>query len=362
MKAIFKTLSTVVGVPTFLAIFYFGLFASDVYVSEAKFSVRSSQGSTSLGGLGALLSTTVATGGAQDSQVIAEYTESHDMLDRLSRTLDVGAHYSDTDVDVLSRLGRDATRDEVLDFYREHVDIRRDLSSDVITLRVKAFSADMARALGRRIIDINERLVNELSGRMEADALDSARTEIERAVERVRTTAQDINRFQAANDSVSLQDESAALFARVAALESRLTETRAELGEKLAFMREDTADVVALKNRVTALERQLSLEKGRVIGDGDGKLGGLLQDFSPLMLEREIAQQQYASALAGFEAARADAARQKQYLITIVEPSLPDAAQEPHRLNKVLTVMIFSFLTYLIGGLLWSALKDHIGH
>ena len=41
-------------VPTFCAILYFGFFASDVYVSEAKFVVRSPEKS-STSGLGVLL-------------------------------------------------------------------------------------------------------------------------------------------------------------------------------------------------------------------------------------------------------------------------------------------------------------------
>jgi capsular polysaccharide transport system permease protein len=85
-------------------------------------------------------------------------------------------------------------------------------------------------------------------------------------------------------------------------------------------------------------------------------------NYQPLLLEQEIAQQGYASSLASFEAARIDAQRKKQYLITFIEPNLPDAATEPRRLIKIVTVMVYSFLAYLIFGLLWSALKDHMGH
>ena len=52
----------------------------------------------------------------------------------------------------------------------------------------------------------------------------------------------------------------------------------------------------------------------------------------------------------------------KQDLITFASPSLPDSSTEARRLIKILTVMIYSFLAYLIFGLLWSALKDHMGH
>ena len=363
MKAILRTLATVVGIPTLFAIAYYGFIASDRYVAEAKFSVRSAKSSVSAGGLGALLSSPAISGGGQDAMVVLDYANSKDMLDELGERIDVDAHYADPEVDLLSRLPDDATQQERLDYFRDRVSVSRDPTSDVMTVRASAFDPETARSIASLVIELNEALVNELSTRMEEDAVSTARSEMERAVQRVRSTAQDINRFQSDNDSMSPADESVALFGRLSAIEAKLSETRAELGERRAYMREDSADVVVLKNRVNALEQQLRLERARVTGGGGepGTLGTLIESFQPLVLEQEIAQQQYASALASFEAARVDAQKKKLYLITFVEPNLPDAPTEPRRVLKIVTVMVFSFLFYLIGGLLWSALKDHIG-
>lgn len=362
MKAILKTMGTIVGIPTLFAILYYGFLASDMYVSEAKVAVRSAKSGISTNGLTALLASPVLSSGGQDSLVVMEYATSLDIVEQLRERVDFIEHYASRDVDFLSRLKRDATSDEVLQYYQERVSIQRDIMSDVLTVKVRAFTPKMAQDIASLIIDLNEQLVNTLSNRMEEDAIRSARSEVDRAVQHLRKTAQDINRFQSANDSVSPKDESIALFGRVSAIESKISETRATLSETMAYMREDSADVVVLKNRINALERQLRLEKGRVTGDGEGDLGSLVEDFQPLILEQEIAQQGYAASLASFEAARIDAQRQKQYLIRFVEPNLPDAASEPRRLIKIITVMVYSFLAYLIFGLLWSALKDHMGH
>lgn len=362
MKNILKTLATIVGVPTLVAAIYFGLIASDMYVSEAKVAVRSAKSGLSTNGLTALLSSPVLSSGGQDSLVVMEYSNSLDIVQKLRDRVDFVSHYSNTDIDYLSRLRADATHDDVLQYYLERVSIQRDVSSDVLTVKVRAFTAEMAQEIASLIIELNEQLVNELSTRMEEDAMASARDEVDRAVTHLRRTAQDINRFQAANDSVSPNDESVALFGRLSVLEARLSETRATLSETLAYMREDSADVVVLQNRIKALQRQLDREKGRVTGSGENNLGSLVENFQPLVLEQEIAQQGYAASLASLEAARIDAQRKKQYLITFIEPSLPDAPTEPRRFIKILTVMVYSFLAYLIFGLLWSALKDHMGH
>ncbi len=115
------------------------------------------------------------------------------------------------------------------------------------------------------------------------------------------------------------------------------------------------------KRRYRAISRQLALEKGRLSGENELEMGGLIETYQPLILDQELARQQYASALSSLELARIEAQRKKQYLVTFIQPSLPDDAVEPHRLNRILTVMVFSFLCYLLGGLMWSALKDHIG-
>lgn len=362
MKAVLRTLATIVGIPTLVAAVYFGLIASDVYVSEAKFSVRSAQGSSSISGLGALLASPSLSSSGQDSTVVVEYSRSFDMLDKLIERVDLIGHYSDTDVDRLSRLPRDADREEILRYFNKHVRIDNDSTSDVMTVQVRAFDAKTAQKINELVISLNEELVNDLSSRIENDAMQTARSELQIAVDKIRSTAQDINRFQTDNDSISPADESTALFGRISSLEARLSETQAELTELLAYMREDSTDVVFLKNRITALRKQLALEKGRVTGGLDGSLGKLVESYQPLALEQQIAQQQYVAALAAMETARADAQRQKLYLVTFVAPSTPDASTEPRRLIKVLTVMIFSFLAYLIGGLLWSALRDHLGH
>jgi capsular polysaccharide transport system permease protein len=362
MKAILKTLGTIVGVPTLFAIIYYGFMASDMYVSEAKVAVRSAKSGLSTNGLTALLSSPVLSSGGQDSMVVMDYVSSLDIVDKLNERADFLRHYSSESIDYVSRLKSDATRQEILRYYLKRVNVQRDTMSDVLTVKVRAFTPEMAQQIASLIIELNEELVNTLSNRMEEDAIRSARTEVDRAVTHLRKTALDINHFQSVNDSISPQDESTALFGRLSVMESRLSETRATLTETMAFMREDSADVVVLKNRINALERQLSLEKGRVTGEGKDDLGHLVGNYQPLLLEQEIAQQGYASSLASFEAARMDAQRKKQYLITFVEPNLPDAASEPRRFVKILTVMIYSFLAYLIFGLLWSALKDHMGH
>lgn len=361
MNAILRTLGLVVGIPTLLASIYFGLIASDIYVSESRFAIRSAKGGAAISGLAAVLASPAATGSGQESLVVIDYVHSADLLKRVQDTLDVREHFSADGVDVLSRLERDASAEAMLEYFQKHVDLLHDSTSGVVTIKVKAYDPVMAKAIGELIISLSEELVNDMSFRMESDALQAAHSEVDRALQKVRAASTDMTSFRNMNTSLNPTSESSALLTMVAGLETRLIETQTELSEKMAFMREDAPAVVSLKNRINALTRQLKLEKGRVAGGNGQEMSALIEDYQPLVLEQELAQQQYASALSSLELARIEAQRKKQYLVTFIKPGLPDEATEPQRFYKVLTVMIFSLLAYAIGGLIWSAVKDHVG-
>lgn len=363
MNALLRSLLVVVGIPTLVATIYFGLFASDIYVSESRFAIRSAKSGTSVTGLAAILASPIVSGGGQDTSVIADYTHSQDMLKRVLEKLDISSHYSNSDVDMFSRLDKGATDEQLLAYFQDHVMLVRDSASDVLTLKVRAYEPAMAQQLAQLIIELNEDLVNTLSSRIEEDALQTARNEVERASEKVLLASSQMTRFQNANASLNPAAESSAILSVVTGIETKLVEARATLSEKRAFMRDSSPEVVTLKNRVNALSRQLRLEKGRVVGDGEQgrQMNNLIESFQPLVLEQEMAQQQYTSALTSLEVARIEAQRKKQYLITFIQPNLPDESLEPRRMTEIVTVLLFSFLAYLIGGLMWSALKDHIG-
>jgi len=175
MNAILKSIMTVVGIPTLLACVYYGIFASDVYVSEAKFAVRAVKGATTTTGLTALLAGSAPSSGGQDSLVVMEYARSHDMLAGVQRKVDIHSHYSDSSIDWMSRLDADSTDRERLKYFLDHVVLQRDMMSDVISLKVRAFDPKMAQTIAQRAIDINEEIINTLSNRMEEDAMTSAR-------------------------------------------------------------------------------------------------------------------------------------------------------------------------------------------
>ncbi len=362
MNSIARSIAVVVGIPTLLAAIYFGLIASDIYVSEARFAIRSAKANGGGGGLAAILASPMVSAGGQDTVVVTDYAHSYDMLKKIQERLDIRQHYSDSDIDVVARLKEGVTEEELLEYFAKHVHLIRDTQSDVITLKVRAYDPAISQQLANLVIELSENLVNGMSYRITEDALETAHREVDIAAAKVQKASADLGTFRKDNVSLNPAEESSALLTLVGGLESRLISVRAQLAEKQAYMREDSPDVVTLKNRVSVLSRQLALERGRLVGGSGGReMSGLIADYQPLALTEQLAHQQYASALSSLEIARLEAQRKKQYLVTFIPPNYPGQALEPRRLYEILTVLVYSFLIYLIGCLMWSALKDHIG-
>ena len=102
-------------------------------------------------------------------------------------------------------------------------------------------------------------------------------------------------------------------------------------------------------------------ERDRLANGQETDLTSLIDRYQPLVLEEELAMQRYGSALTSMEASRAEAQRQQSYLIAFVPPQLPSESTEPRRAWMILTVFAFASLIFAIGGLIWSAIKDHMG-
>ncbi len=361
MNAILKSFLIICGIPTLVASIYFGAIASDVYVSEARFAIRTSKSGGTGSGLAAFLSSPMIGSGGQESVIVTDYVMSQDMLSRIEKSMDLRKHYSDPERDVLSRLKVDATDEELLEYYQKNVELLHDTGSDVITLKVHAYDAMFSQKLALLIIEQSEDLVNRMSNRIESDGLSMATKEVDRLAARLRVASDTITKFRNDNNSLDPAEESAFVMGIVSSIEARLSETRTMLSEKLAYMKPTAPEIITLKNRLNALNRQLGIERGKVAGEETGvRLSGLIDVYQPLALEKEMTQQQYASALTSLEMARLEAQRKKQYLIAFILPNLPDEALEPRRFYEVLTVLFSSLIIYLICGLMWSALRDHI--
>jgi capsular polysaccharide transport system permease protein len=351
----------VVGVPTLIAALYYGLIASDLYVSETRYAIRTGEQAAGAGVLTALLGSGTVSRSTDDSQIVRDYILSRDMLDALQARLQLREHYSSGEVDWLSRLPLDASEEDFLEYYRHMVGISVDGATGISVLRVRAFEPEIARRIAATLIELSEDLVNRLSDRIIEDTLKFARRELDLAEKRVREASEAVTAYRNQSRSIDPGEETSAVMGIVAQIEAQLAQARAELSEALTFMRPDSARVKSLRARVDALAHQADKERQRFASEGDTDLAKLIYGYEPLILNQKLAEQLYTSALSSLEVARADAQRRQRYLIAFVQPELPDEPLEPLRIWNVLTVLFGASLVFAIGGLIWAAVRDHAG-
>ena len=360
-RAILRSFLIMVGLPTALTGAYYGVAASDVFVSETRYAIRTGEQAPAAGLLSSMLGPAATTRAGDDASIVRDYILARDMLDELDRRLDLRAHYAAGTVDILSRLSPDATEEEFLEYYRDKVEVEVETGTDITVLTVRAFDAEMAQKAAGAIIELSERLVNRMSERITDDTLRFARRELAQAETLVRRANQEITRFRNESRSIDPGEETAAVLSIVTSLEAQLAGAKAELLETEGIMHADSVQVKTLQNRVAALTQQVERERGRLASEGGSDLTRLIDGYAPLLLDQKLAEHRYSSALASLEVARADAQRKQRYLIPFVKPALPDEAIEPERFMNTLIVFFAASLIYGIGALMMASVYDHMG-
>lgn len=343
-------------IPVFIAICYFGFIATDRFVSESSVVLRSGNPSASNMILGGLLP--VGNPDSQDVLVVSDYIRSMEMARHLEDKFMLRAHYSDSTIDFVSRLVSNSTDEEYLEYYRDMISVKYEETSSIISITTKAFAPELAQSINREIIARSEQLINRLSDRIVEDTLIQARKEVDDAIANARSISERLSSFTASNNSINPGVDATSISGVIGALEGKLAETRAQYTEKSAYMRESSAEMRALVNRINGLETELGRERSRL--SNDQGVGTAIEKYKPLLVEEELGKQRYAAALQAFESARAESQTKKRYLATFVKPNLPSSSTEPDRFFDAVGAVLLSFLLYAIFALFRATVREHI--
>lgn len=348
----------VVVTPTLLAAMYFLLIASPLYVSEARFVVRSAgQTPSSLG----LALQGVGLGQAHsDAFAVHEYMTSVDGLKDLQKRMDVQSMLSRPGADLFSRyprIGEVRSEEGLLKALNRFVVVGYDSSTGISTLEVKAFRPEDAHRIASVLLDGGEELVNRLNERSVNDAVRQARLTRENAVRNLARTQADLTGFrnrQAFVDPQTLVTENAEL---VGQLNARIAELQAERSQ-ITAQTPDSPQLPAIDARIAAYRRQADTERSKVAG-GSASLAPQVGVYEELSFNRELATREVVAATTSLLAAEQEARRQQAYLERVVSPSLPQTAQQPRRLLSLLAVFATAMLVYGLGWLVWAGVREH---
>ena len=346
--------------PTLAAGVYYGLLASDVYISESRFVVRSPQRPTQ-GGLGALLQGTSLARSQDDTYSVHDFVRSRDALRELDKRLAVRALYSADGIDAISRFPGlepwDSSFEALFRHYLRHVSLEYDTASSISVLRVRAYAPADAQRINEMLLEMGERLVNNINTRSRQDLIRVAEQEVKVAEERAKDAAAALAEFRSSRSVFDPDRQGAIQMQSAARLREELQAAETQL-DQVRRVSPGNPQMGTLEARVQSLRAAINKETANVLSS-QGGLTSKSPAFDRLVLERALADRQVATALAALDSARSEAVRKQLYLERLVSPNLPDSALEPRRIRAVVTTFVLGLMLWGIVSLVIASVREH---
>lgn len=339
---------------------YFMFVASDRYAPEARVYVKSVNEQTGEG-LNALSMLTGTTSSTPDMALLQNYLRSHDLLVILDKKLDLRGHYSSDMADFLSGMRANASEEDFLDFYRDHILLELDPLSGILSIRAQGFSREFALALTKELMVEGEAFINKVGQDIAVQEIKFVEHELDRAKKEVQLAQRELLAFQSKYQTLSPQAEGQAFQQVMTSLRSRLVQLRAEEKVLKSYLNESASEVVAVRARIDAIEEQLASEQNKLtLNSADEKtIGEVNLDYQELELKLKFATEMYKVAFATLEKTKVDAYRKLKHLVVVQAPTMPEEASFPRRGYNLLTIFVVLTLVYGISALVIATVREH---
>lgn len=349
----------VVVMPTILVGCFLWFVATPMYESESSFFVESADGAGSAPG--GLLSSFIGGGGSNDPVAVQTYVNSRDVLRRLKAEHGWRAHFRTPELDFRNRLEDDATFEEEYDHYRGMVTVSYDPTEGIIELGVIASDAEAAQQFNEAIIGYAEDMVDALSDRIRDDAIrdtDANLAEAEAKLKAAQLAEAEVRKQQ---EVFSIEAEVAHSMSIVTGMETELEAKQARLTNLRRVTSEDDPRVQRIRHQVETLRTQIDRRRSSVAGHtmrNERSLADINADLVRAQFDVQAAMAIFSSALQAREVARANAQRQHRYLSRVSEPSLPDEANHPKKIQMLALAFLCFLGFYIVFSLTVSLIRE----
>lgn len=356
---VFISFFLVVVAPVAFSAYYLWTMAADQYASYLGFSVRSESSalaSEALGGLGAVVG--LSNNSSSDTDILYEFIQSHDLVQRIDDRLDLRDVWSKAPQDIVFSYSGNDTLESLLDEWENKVKVYYD--NGLLELRVLAFDPVDAQNIAKAILEESTVLINQLNDVAREDALGYARKDLDSALARLKQARAAMTAFRNQHQLVDPTADVEGQVGVVATLQQQLATDLVTLGLLRANASESDPRIQQTELRINIIREQIEEERtkfGSETASGEA-LSEVVGQYESLAVDREFAEQTYIAALAAYDAARADASRQTRYLAAYVKPTLAQQAEYPERAKLMVILGGFLMLIWIIGVLIYFSLRD----
>lgn len=326
--------------PTLAGALYFGLIASDRYVTEARFALRPAIGTVDKAAPDA-----VGTNAgvphqmvAQDSLIVYNYVLSRTMVEVVGAKLPLKDMFGRSSIDYLSRFDTEEPIEKLLKYWRKRVDVDIEQGSGIISVTVNAFDPAESLAITKAIMAEAERMVNALTNDARNDALAESTRELKLAEDRlarIRVAVRDLRNRDGVLDAQKSNESNLKVIGELRAnrikLAVELALSSRDLAPESRRIQDMKAQIKDLDDNIARIENQSAStdpERKRLLSDA-------LTRFEALDTERKDAEKYYAKVLVASERARIIAERQIEFFNLVVQPVMAESSQQPRRLLMI---------------------------
>lgn len=344
---------------TLLSAIYWGIWASNRYVSEAHIFVQrtdlpSGQSMDVSGVLAGVLGGTDHT----DQLMLQDYLLSVDMLKRLDAKLKLRDHYSDTSHDIWSRLWR-KEMEWFLRYYQKRVEVYFDDRSGILYVRAEAYDPEMAQKIVQGLVHEGELFMNGQAHVLAGDQVRFLENQVMQMKDKALRARRAVVAYQNRNGLLSPEASAESLAGTLAQLESKRIELEAQRTALASYLVPNHPNIAQLDQQVRAIEKQIAAEKSKLTAPSGKALNLKVEEFQRLELEAGFAQEVYQTALAALERGRVEASRTIKKVSVLQIPTLPEYPEQPHRLYNMLVSALLAFLLAGIVHLIIAIVREH---
>ena len=346
-----------------LALFgYLAFVASDQFIAVAKFAVRGAAFEQPVDlPSGAARTSNMPMVVGQDAYIIVSYIKSHKVIQDIKERVDVHAVYRHPAADFWERLPKDASTEDLVEYWNKRVQASVDGPSGIVTLRVRAFTPDDALRVLNAIIWASEKLANDISARARRDTVQRAEEEVNRGMSFAQSALGDLQKFR---ERVGFLDPvSSATMTNSLLLQLLGEKIRAE-NELYVLQRVSPDNVTSqrvIRTNIDSIQHQIDRLKEALTGQSpEGRsIAAALVEYERLEMQRVLSQKLLAFAQEALQRAAQRASRQNIYVTTFVSAYIPEESGYPQRGQLGLMYCTILIIGWGIVTLLMATINDH---
>ena len=360
MGFLFARLAFFVLLPTVLAGYYYFAVATPLYATKSSLRIDQANTPAAGGGLGSVLGG-MGLATSQDAVGVQDYLASMEAMLRLEDE-DIGfrEHFMGDDIDIIQRLGDDASNEDAYKVYKRLVKIGYDPTEGVIRLEVSAPSPELSVSFANRLITYAEEQADSLTQQMREDQMAGANEALSDAEAKMVDAQAKVLELQEELGVLDPVSETASLMSQITSFETQLAEKQLQLQQLLDNAAPNAARVAGVEGDIARLETLVAELRSQMTDASgtDRSLARITGELTMAEVDLETRTMMMQEALRQVETARVEANRQVTYLTPIVSPVLPEEASYPRAFENTLLAFLILSGIYLLVSITISILRE----